>query len=286
MKISVITATYNSAATIGDTLASILSQTHGDVESIVVDGGSTDATLDIVRRYEARFGGRLRWVSEPDRGIYDAMNKGIGMATGDVVGLLNSDDFYTCDDVLATVAAAFGNSSCGNNDSVGNNDSGNSCGNNDSGNVKSGNGRDDSRTPLDAVYGDIHFVRPSDLGRCVRYYSSRLFRPWLMRFGYMPAHPSFYARREIYERYGLYSLDYKIAADFEMLVRLFCRHHIRARYLKKDFVTMRTGGMSTRSWRHRILGTREDARACRANGIRSCFAMCSVKYLTKMFEFR
>lgn len=249
MKISVITATYNSAATIGDTLASILSQTHKDVESIVVDGGSTDATLDIVRRYETRFGGRLRWISEPDRGIYDAMNKGIGMTTGDVVGLLNSDDFYTCDDVLATVASHL-------------------------------------TADLDAVYGDIHFVRPSDLGRCVRYYSSRLFRPWLMRFGYMPAHPSFYARREIYERYGLYSLDYKIAADFEMLVRLFCRHHIRSRYLKKDFVTMRTGGMSTRSWRHRILGTREDARACRANGIRSCFAMCSVKYLTKMFEFR
>lgn len=249
MKISVITATYNSAATIGDTLASILSQTHGDVESIVVDGGSTDATLDIVRRYEARFGGRLRWVSEPDRGIYDAMNKGIGMATGDVVGLLNSDDFFTSDNVLSTVARELADG-------------------------------------IDAVYGDIHFVRPGDLGRCVRYYSSRLFRPWLMRFGYMPAHPSFYARREVYERYGLYSLDYKIAADFEMLVRLFCRHHIRARYIKKDFVTMRTGGISTRSWRHRLLCTREDVRACRANGIRTNFLLCSAKYLTKLFEFR
>ena len=152
MKISVITATWNSGVTIGQTLESVLRQGYRDVEVIVIDGQSTDNTLDIVREYEGRFEGRLRWISEPDRGLYDAMNKGIAMATGDVVGILNSDDFYTSDDVLERVAREI--------------------------------------EGVDAVYGDIHFVNPDDLTKCVRYYSSRSFRRWQMRLGFMPAHPS------------------------------------------------------------------------------------------------
>ena len=166
---------------------------------------------------------------------------------GDVVGILNSDDFFSSDDILATVASNI--------------------------------------TDVDAVYADIHFVRPDNLSRCVRHYSSKNFRPWTVRFGYMPAHPSFFVRRHIYEQYGLYSLDYKIASDFDMMVRLFCKHKIRARYIARDFVTMRTGGISTSNLSHRILITREDARACRANGIYSNFILCSVKYITKVFEF-
>lgn len=247
MKISIITATYNSEASIRTTFESVLSQAYKDIEYLVVDGGSKDGTLDIIKEFEPRFEGRMHWSSEPDNGLYDALNKGIRRATGDVVGILNSDDFFTSNDVLEFVAA----------------------------NIKD----------VDAVYGDIHFVRPDNLKKCVRFYSSRNFRPWAMRFGYMPAHPSFYAKREVYEKYGLYALDYKIAADYDMMVRLFCKYKISSRYVSKDFVTMRTGGMSTNSIANRIQLTKEDAKACRRYGLYSNFLMCSVKYITKVFEF-
>lgn len=197
MTISIITATYNSGTTVRDTFESVLSQIFKNIEYIVIDGGSTDDTLKIIREYESRFEGRMRWISERDRGLYDAMNKGIAMATGDVVGILNSDDFYTAPDVLTSVAATLENKT------------------------------------IDAVYGDIHFVRPDNLSRCVRYYSSNIFRPWLMRLGFIPAHPSFYCRKSLYNRYGTFNIDYKIAADFEILLRLIYVHRIHAKYLKK-----------------------------------------------------
>ena len=174
MKISIITATYNSEATIADTINSVLSQDYSDIEYLVIDGGSSDATLDIVKANASRFGGRLRWISENDHGIYDAMNKGIRMATGDIVGILNSDDYYTSSDVLSTYANAFRTSK------------------------------------VDAIYGDIHFIRDRQPHKVARYYSSKIFRPALLRFGFMPAHPSFYVRRSVYEQAGFYSLDYKI----------------------------------------------------------------------------
>lgn len=247
MKISIITTTYNSASTLRTTFDSVLSQNYEDIEYWVIDGGSKDETIDVIKEYESKFNGRMHWISESDKGLYDALNKGIERSTGDVVGILNSDDFFSSDDVLELVAA----------------------------NIKG----------VDAVYGDIHFVSPENLNKCVRYYSSRNFRPWAMRFGYMPAHPSFYARREVYEKYGLYALDYKLAADYDMMVRLFCKYKITSRYVSKDFVTMRTGGMSTSSIANRIQLTKEDAKACRRYGIYSNFLMCSVKYITKVFEF-
>lgn len=247
MKISLITSTYNSAQTLRNTFDSVLSQTYEDIEYLVIDGGSTDGTLEIIKEYEPVFKERMHWISEPDRGLYDALNKGILMATGDVVGILNSDDFFTTDNVLMTVATEIND--------------------------------------VDSVYGDIHFVNPDNLDKCVRYYSSRNFRPWAMRFGYMPAHPSFYARRCVFEKYGLYALDYKIAADYDMMVRLFCKYKISSRYVEKDFVTMRTGGMSTNSIANRLQITWEDAKACRRYGIYSNFLLCSVKYFTKVFEF-
>lgn len=209
MVISIITATYNSANTVRDTFKSVLLQNYTNYEYIVVDGGSKDGTVDIICEYEQLFCGRMKWVSEPDKGIYDAMNKGIGMATGDVVGLLNSDDFYTSNNILTEVVAAFINSS------------------------------------LDAVYGDIHYVNDGNLKKCVRYYSSKPFHRWWMRFGFMPAHPSFYCKRSLYEKYGAFDLSYKVAADFECLLRLIFIHKIKTRYLPLDFVTMRTGGAST-----------------------------------------
>lgn len=248
MQVSIITVAWNSAATITDTLRSVLSQTYKDIDYWVIDGLSTDGTIEIVRQWQPRFNGRLHLISEKDAGLYDAMNKGIRHCTGDIVGILNSDDFFTSDTVIQTVVDSFSDG-------------------------------------IDAVYGDVHFVNAENLDKTVRYYSSSSFRPAKMRFGYMPAHPSFYARREVFDRCGLYSLDFKLAADYEMMVRLFCKYKIKAQYIQKDFVTMRTGGMSNSSIRNRLLLTKEDARACRENGVYSNFFLCSFKYFTKVFEF-
>jgi len=250
MKISIITASYNSVSTLANAMGSVLHQTYTDWEYIIVDGGSTDGTVDLIKKYEPQFGGKLKWTSEPDHGIYDAMNKGISRATGDVVGILNSDDFYTSNDVLSTVASELSDSS------------------------------------LDAVYGDIHFVRPGNPHKIARYYSSKRFRPFWLRFGFMPAHPSFYVRKNVYEQYGGYRTDMKIGSDFEMMVRLFRRHHIRAKYIPMDFVTMLMGGASTAGFSSHLLLAKEDVRACKLNGIYSNQWMMYMKYLYKLFEFR
>ncbi len=210
MKISVVTATMNSEATLRDTLASVLGQTYGEVEHIIVDGKSTDGTLALVKEFEPLYrqnGKELLWRSERDKGLYDAMNKGIGMATGDIIGILNSDDFYTTNDVLSRIANEIADA--------------------------------------DAVYADIHFVKPDDLTRCVRYYSSKHFAPRKMRRGFMPAHPSFYCRRQLYQTVGAFDTDFKVAADFEQLFRLIYLNRISLRYIDADFVTMRLGGAST-----------------------------------------
>ena len=248
--ISIITATYNSAETINDTIKSVLCQTNKDFEYIIVDGGSTDETIDIVKSYESEFSGKLKWVSEKDKGIYDAMNKGIKMASGDIIGILNSDDYYTSDDILQTIADAF---KCQN---------------------------------VDAIYGDIHFIKDGVPDKCVRYYSSRLFSPFWLRFGFMPAHPSFYCKREVFDKSGLYRLDYKIGSDYEMMVRLFRKHKISSRYVPKDFVTMRTGGASNSNLNSRLTLIKEDVRACRDNGIYTNELFICLKFLYKIFEFR
>ena len=175
MKISLITITYNSEKTLADTIQSVLKQTYPNIEYIIVDGASKDNTVSIIKEYEPYFGGRMKWISEKDKGLYDAMSKGIRMATGNIVGILNSDDFFTSKEVLQNVANAFLQD------------------------VK-----------LDAVYGDVHFVHPSNLNKCVRYYSSKIFKRSLMKLGFMPAHPSFYIRRECFDKYGLYKTDYKV----------------------------------------------------------------------------
>lgn len=248
--ISIITATFNSAKTLKDTIQSVLRQTNKDFEYLIIDGGSTDETIDIVKSYESEFSGRLKWVSEKDKGIYDAMNKGIKMASGDVVGILNSDDYFTSDDILQTVADAF------------------------------------KRQEIDAIYGDIHFIRDGNPQKCIRYYSSRMFRPFWLRFGFMPAHPSFYCKREVFERAGGYRLDYAIGSDYEMMVRLFKHYKIESCYINKDFVTMRTGGASTRNVQSRLTLIKEDVRACRDNGVYTNELFICLKFFYKIFEFR
>ena len=250
MKISVITATYNSEKTIADTIKSVLKQSYKNIEYIIIDGHSYDGTLEIIKKYEHLFGGRLKWISEEDKGLYDAMNKGVKMATGEIVGILNSDDYFTSNYVLQNVAETF-----------------------------------QKEKVIDAVYGDIHFIRPESPDRIYRYYSSALFRPRFMRFGFMPPHPSLYVKRELYVKYGYYSLDFKIASDFELMVRFFCTNKVKSKYIRMDFVTMRTGGVSTKNIKSRLLGSKEDVLACRKNGIYTNIFFICVKYLYKVFEF-
>ena len=253
MKVSLITVTYNSSKTLSDTLQSVFNQTYSEIEYIIVDGASKDSTVSIIQEYEPKFNGRMKWISEPDKGLYDAMNKGIQMASGNVIGILNSDDFFTSDDVLTRVAKEF-----------------------------------ESEPELEAIYGDIHFVAAdatlANPGKCTRYYSSAMFRPWLLRFGFMPAHPSFYVRREVYEKYGLYDLDFRTSSDFEMMVRLFGKNKIKAKYIPMDFVTMRAGGESTAGMEAKKKVNRDIAASLKKHGIFTCQAFQWMRYMWKAIE--
>lgn len=246
MKISIITATFNSCTTIRDTIHSVLSQNYTDYEHIIIDGNSKDNTLEIVKEFEYKYNGKLKWISEKDKGLYDAMNKGIRMATGDVIGILNSDDFYASSDVLKIISDAF--------------------------------------TDVDAVYGDIQYVDSSNLKECVRYYSSKSFKRWKMRLGIMPAHPSFYCKREIYTKYGLFDLDFKIAADFEQLLRLIYIHRIKTRYIPMLFVTMRRGGISSSGFSSHKRIIRDHMLAYKKNGIYSNYFLEGIRYVNKLID--
>lgn len=255
MKISVITATWNSGRTIGDTLRSVFNQSFTNIEHIIKDGGSKDDTLEICKNFEQKYytdgdkGRTINILSDKDKGIYDAMNQGVKAATGDVIGILNSDDFYTSDDVLARVAEEF-----------------------------------EKNPELEAVYGDIHFVKDENLKKCTRYFSSRYFRPWMLRFGFMPAHPSFYVRREVYEKYGLYDLKFRTSSDFEMMVRLLAKERIHTKYIGKDFVTMRAGGESTAGLAAKKKVNQDIAGSLRKHGIYSNQVFQSMRYIWRIGE--
>ena len=267
MRISIITVCYNAAKTIRDTCESVLSQVEGsgigdqrsgvEIEHIVVDGGSTDGTVEIIKQFHSTptpSTYTFRWLSEKDNGLYDAMNKGIRMATGDVVGILNADDVFDGENVLARVASAFRDQGPGTGDQI------------------------------DGCYADVRFVRELG-GKTVRYCSGKWFRPWMFRFAVLPAHPSIYLRRSCFEKFGLYSLDYRICADFEMMLRLFWKHRIRTKYLPICTTVMRTGGLSTAGWRSNLRINREDLRALRAHGCWSCLPLVYLKYLFKIWGF-
>lgn len=207
-----------------------------------------DNTVETIKEYEPRFNGRLKWISEKDKGLYDAMNKGIRMATGDIVGIINSDDFYHRTDILAKVAEAFQDKT------------------------------------VQAVYGDVRFVNPDNLDKTVRYYSSKNFTPRRFRYGFMPAHPTFFTYRKYFDEFGYYKMDYRIAADYELLIRFLYTHHLKAKYLPLDFMKMRTGGASTASFKSNLLLNKEIVRACRENGIWTCMPLLFLKYFIKVFE--
>ena len=248
-KISLVTVTYNSAATLRDTIESVLNQDYPNLEYIVVDGKSTDNTLDIIKEYEPKFEGCMRWISEPDKGLYDAMNKGIRMATGDIVGILNSDDFYHRTDTIAQVAEAFENPA------------------------------------IEVVYGDLAYVSSINTQKITRYYSSQSFKPWKFRFGFMPAHPTFFTLKTNFDKFGYYKPEYKVAADFELLLRFLKINKLRVKYLPFDFLRMRDGGVST-SLKNRIFtNNKEIARACRDNGVWTCLPLMLLRYPFKIIGF-
>ncbi len=246
MKISIITVAFNAAATLADTLQSLAAQTHPDIEHIVIDGGSSDGTPEVIARYGSHL---ARFVSEPDQGIYDAMNKGLGLATADIIGFLNSDDVYADERVLARVAETM------------------------------------EQYDLDALFGDAEFINHDRPARFVRRYRSERFCPERIAWGWMPAHPALFLRRRVYERYGNFRTDYRIAGDFELVARIFHAGKLKYLHVPEVWVHMRTGGISTGGWRNTVLLNREVLRACRENNIPTSLPKILSKYPAKLFEF-
>ena len=246
MKISVVTVVYNNAATIKDCINSVLAQDYPDVEYIIIDGGSTDGTVEIVKGYEDKID---KFISEKDKGLYDAMNKGIKIATGDVVGTLNSDDFFYDSHVLTNIANAF------------------------------------TDEDTDAVIGDIVFIKDDAEQKVLRKYSSAKWLPRRFAWGYMPAHPSFFAKKSLFDGLGYYKTDYRIASDYELLIRFLFVNRINWKYLPLTTTKMRLGGASTQGIKSILILNKEIARACNENGIYTNYLMIYSKYFFKPFEF-
>lgn len=228
MKISIITATFNSGTTLRDTLDGILGQSYQDYEVLIIDGGSSDNTEAIVKEYIPRFGGRLSWHQGLDKGLYDAMNKGIELATGDAVGVLNSDDFYASTEVLAALAEGL--------------------------------------CEVEAVYGDLDFVEAENTDKVVRQWCGSQHHEGDFLKGWHPAHPTFYARKCCYDQFGGFDISFDVSADFELMLRFIERGKVTNRYIPKTLVKMRMGGVSTGSLSRIIQGNRNVMRAFRKNG--------------------
>lgn len=246
IKISIITVCYNSSETIEDTIKSIASQTYKNVEYIIVDGASKDNTLDIVKSYNSIV---TKFISEKDNGIYDAMNKGIQLASGDVIGILNADDVLNNEFILEKVAKVF---------------------------------EDES---VDASYGDLKYVRKDDLTKVVRFWKSGVYSEGKFYYGWMPPHPTFYVRKSIYSNLGLYRTDMPSASDYELMLRFIHVNKIRLHYIEEVIVLMREGGLSNRSFKHRLDANRDDRRAWTINGIQPKFYTLFLKPLSKLLQF-
>lgn len=246
IKISVITVCYNSENTIRDTIESVLSQDYKNIEYIIIDGLSTDSTMDIVSEYRDKI---PCVISEPDTGLYDAMNKGIQMASGTYVGILNSDDFFHSTSVISQIANEIG-----------------------------------AAESEDVILGSIEFVKGRDLGSVSRVYTAKGFKPWQLRFGMMPPHPGAFIKKSCYDSIGLYDTTFKIAADFDFFCRAFIKERVTYKTLDKIVVRMREGGVSTSGVRSYYTSTREMLRALRQNTIYSNLIMVLVRLPMKYFR--
>jgi glycosyltransferase involved in cell wall biosynthesis len=243
--ISIVTAVYNRVDTLPEALSSVERQSYDAVQHVLIDGGSNDGSRELI---SARLGSDTIFVSEPDNGIYDALNKGVGRATGEIVGLLHSDDLFASDDVLAKIADAF------------------------------------CRNEVAAVYGDLQYVRRDDPSRVVRHWQSGQFRRDRLGWGWMPPHPALFLRRSVLEKMGAYDTSFRIAGDYDAILRYFSSEGFRAHYIPEVLVKMRVGGESNRSLGRIIRKTREDLRAIRKNdmgGIRTL----AFKNLRKVGQF-
>jgi len=246
MKVSIITICYNSAETVEDTLRSVAAQNYSDIEYIVVDGASKDATLDIVGRYRSSV---TTVISEKDRGIYDAMNKGVRSAHGDIVGILNSDDYFADDHVISDVVQVFRETDC------------------------------------DACYADLVYVNRYDKDKVVRRWIAGKYRSGLFLKGWMPPHPTFFVRKSVYDSFGLYDLSLRSAADYELMLRFIHKHHVKLAYLPRVITKMRTGGQSNVSLRNRIRANQEDRLAWKLNDLKPSWYTLTIKPLSKVFQY-
>jgi len=246
MKISIITATYNSAATITDCLQSVASQSYSPIQHIIIDGDSKDDTLQKIKDFNKE---NISIVSEPDKGIYDAMNKGIRLATGDIIGILNSDDFYTDDQVVSDVVKLF------------------------------------KKEKTDAVYADIDMVGQVDTSKIKRKWRSGPFKPNAFLWGWMPPHPTLFLKKEVYEKYGIFDLALKTSADYELMLRFLYKHRIKVAYLPRVIIKMRTGGFSDSSLRHRLFANKEDKLAWKKNGLKPYFFTTYLKPIRKVVQY-
>lgn len=246
MKISIITITYNSAATLEQTIRSVVSQTYPHVEYLIIDGQSTDDTLTIIDRYRDKIN---VLVSEKDQGLYDALNKGIALATGEVIGILHSDDFYLHDRVLENYASVF------------------------------------LEQKSDAVYSDLYYVDKNDTDKIIRKWKSGEYQPGSFINGWMPPHPTFFVKKEIYLRYGTFNLSFKSAADYELMLRFIHKHQIPLAYLPEYTIKMRVGGKSNKNIQNRVNANLEDRRAWEINDLTPRFYTLYLKPLRKLLQF-
>lgn len=247
MKISIITITYNSFNTLEKCITSVINQNYENIEYIIIDGKSTDNTINLIHKYRNEIS---KLISEPDHGIYDAINKGIKLATGDIVGVLNSDDFFAHNNVISEIAHQF-----------------------------------ESYLEIKGVYADVAFVDRVDIEKKVRHYSSKFFKPWMFKFGFQPAHPTFYVKKELFDKYGLYRTDLKISGDFELLLRFLLKHKIKYKYVNNVWVKMRVGGVSTSGISSVVKLNSEIIKAHRYNNLHSNLFLVYSKYLFKWWGF-
>lgn len=244
MKVSIITIAYNSVETIEDTIQSVLSQKYKDLEYLIIDGGSTDGTLDIIQKYIHQIS---YFISEKDQGIYDAMNKGVLQASGELVGILNSDDVYTDSLVIEDVVSTLKDHQC--------------------------------------IYADLEYVDRNNIQKTIRYWKSGVYQENAFRKGWMPPHPTFFVRKSVYQQYGLYNTQLKSAADYEMMLRLIHKEKISICYLPRTIIKMRVGGKSNVSLKNRIKANREDRLAWKINGLRPGSFTLIQKPLSKLKQF-
>ena len=246
MKVSIVTPTYNSAKTIVDTILSVNKQDYTNIEHIIIDGGSKDNTLELIRNTPNRV---KKIISEPDKGIYDAMNKGVALATGDIVGILNSDDFYNSNDVIAKVVKTF------------------------------------QEGEYEGVYGDLEYVDARNTNRVLRYWESKAYKEGLFKKGWHPAHPTFFVKKEVYDKYGNFNLKYKIGADYEIMLRFIEKNRIKVAYIPETLVKMRVGGASNQSIKNIIKANIECYNAWKDNGLSILPFVFILKPLSKTLQY-